>query len=192
MTEFFIFFTGFSVIIGLPTALLFYFRYRKERDYIKKISLDVKNSLTKKNSYSEISKETLILVKTGIIKKFIAKTSVYTGVSFIYIILFVKREIILYFAIILAVVLIFITVKTIYEYQRISNPENLTKIIGFVFRKKGYWLSIVYYDLQKMDYRIFSHNTFFSNTDFAVLGKLVNLIGIRKKSKVRIIRLLSF
>ncbi|MDE6789781.1 MAG: hypothetical protein K2J47_10750, partial [Ruminococcus sp.] len=128
----------------------------------------------------------------GIIKKFIVKTLVYLGVSFIYILLFVKREIILYFVIILAVMLIFFTVKTIYEYRRISNPEKLTKIIGFVFRKKGYQLSIVYYDVQKLEYRIFSHNTFFSNADFAVPGKLVNLIGVRKKSKVRIIRLLSF
>ncbi|MDE6789628.1 MAG: hypothetical protein K2J47_09980, partial [Ruminococcus sp.] len=69
MTEFFTFFAGFSVIIGLPIALMFYFRYRKERNDIKKIGLDVKNSLTKKNSYSEISKETLVLVKAGIIKK---------------------------------------------------------------------------------------------------------------------------
>lgn len=171
---------------------MFYFRYRKEHDDIKKIGLDVKNSLTKKNSYGEISKETLILVKVGIIKKFIVKTSVYLGISFIYILLFVKREIILYFVIILAAILIFLALKTIYEYRCISNPEKLTKIIGFVFRKKGYQLSIVYYDVQKLEYRIFSHNTFFSDTDFAVPGKLVNLIGIRKKSKVYIIRLLSF
>ncbi|MDE7097702.1 MAG: hypothetical protein K2O60_00960, partial [Ruminococcus sp.] len=60
MTEFFVIFAGFSIIIGLPVAVMFYCKYRKECNDIKKISLDVKNSLTKKNSYSEISRETLI------------------------------------------------------------------------------------------------------------------------------------
>lgn len=192
MTEFFVIFAGFSIIIGLPIAIMFYYNYRKECDDIKKISLDVKNSLTKKNSYSEISRETLVLVKASIIKKFILKTLVYAGVSFIYILLFVKREILLYFVAILAVALVLLTAKTIYEYRCISNPEKLTKIIGFVFRKKGYQLSIAYYDIQKLKYRVFYHNTFFSDADFAVPGKLVNLIGIRKKLGVHIIRLLSF
>ncbi len=192
MTEFLVLFFGFALITGLPVGLTWYIKNKKKQEYIRKIDLKVKNSLLTKDSYSRINPDTVRLVKNSLIRNFIVKISLYTAVLYAYAFLFAEKETIIYFIIISVILTIFLIFKILYDIKKISETEGLIKIKGFLFREKGWQRSVIYYDMKKLEYRIFSYNTFFANNYSADLGSFVNLIAIRKKSKVKIIRLLSF
>ncbi|MDE5582327.1 MAG: hypothetical protein K2J08_01295 [Ruminococcus sp.] len=192
MNEFLVLFFGFALITGLPVGLMHYIRKIKEQKYIRKIDLKVKNNLLAKDSYSKINPDTVRLVKNSLIRNFIVRISLYTAVLYAYAFLFAEKETIIYFIIISVIIAIFLIFKILYDIKKISETESLIKIKGFLFREKGWQRSVIYYDMKKLKYRIFSYNTFFTNNYSADLGSFVNLIAIRKKSKVKIIRLLSF
>ncbi len=187
-----IFFVFAIISIFLPVGFMYFISRKKEKEYIRQIDLKVKKKLITKDNYSDISLSTLRLVKNSLIKNAIVKTLVYTAVWLGYGFLFKEKEIIKFFVIIAVIFLTAFTLKFIYDIRKISKTENLIKIKGFLFRKKGYTHFVLWYDMKKLKYRVFSYNTFFSDNYSADLGSFVNIIAIRKKSSIKIIRLLSF
>ena len=185
-----------ALIIAMPFAVLKYIRFRRNLKYKRQISSDVKKRLITADNYSEIGKDALSAVKQTLLCRCIAESVIITGFFAVVIIvgLLSKTErlaIICTMVAYISVLLIF-AVRHIFGILSLSTPQKLIKVKGFVFKKSSQEISVIYYDMPKMEYRIFTQSTFIRSEELAVPGNFVNLIGIRRKNKVKIIRILSF
>lgn len=184
------------LIIAAPLGALRYIRYRRNRKYKNEISLNVKNRLISAENYGEFSGDVLRMVKSTLLRNGVIVSLLITGFFAAVIALellgrFGSDAIICTIGAYIVILLIF-AVPCILEVSRLSIPQRLIKIKGFVFRKSPQEFSVIYYDMPKTEYRIFTQSTLLNEEKLAVPGSFVNLIGIRKKGKVRIIRILSF
>lgn len=185
-----------ALIIAVPFAVLKYIRYRRNRKYKREISADVKKRLISSENYGELGKDVLSAVKQTLIRNSIVESLIITGFFAVVIIAELLRKtdrltIMCTIGAYIIVLLIF-AVRYIYGISRLSTTKKLIKIKGFVFRRDSNGFSVIYYDIPKMEYRIFTQSTFIRSEELAVPGNFVNLIGIRQKGKVKIIRILSF
>lgn len=173
-----------------------YIRYRRSRKYKKEISTDVKKRLISSENYGELGKDVLSAVKQTLLRNCIAESMIITGFFAVVIIaeLLGKTDRLTIMCTIGAyiIVLLIFAIRYIFGILRLSTTKKLIKIKGFVFLKSSQEFSVIYYDMPKMEYRIFTQSTFIRSEELAVPGNFVNLIGIRKKRKVKIIRILSF
>lgn len=185
-----------AVIFVTPVLAVRYIRYRRSRKYKKEISTDVKKRLISSENYGELGKDVLSAVKQTLLRNSVIESLIITGFFAVVIIaeLLSKTERLAIMCTIgayISVLLIF-AVRYIFAVSRLSTSQKLIKVKGFVFQKSSQEFSVIYYDMPKMEYRIFSQSTFIRSEELAVPGNFVNLIGIRKKRKVKIIRILSF
>lgn len=185
-----------ALIIAVPFAVLKYIRYRRNLKYKREISLDVKKRLISSENYGELGKDVLSAVKQTLLRNCIAESVIITGFFAVVIIAELLRKndklTIMYTIGAYILVLLIFAVRYIFGILRLSTTKNLIKIKGFVFQKSSQEFFVIYYDMPKMEYRIFTQGTFIRSEALAVPGNFVNLIGIRKKRKVKIIRILSF
>lgn len=185
-----------AVIFVIPVLAVRYIRYRRNLKYKRQISLDVKNKLISSKNYGELGKEVLFAVKQTLLRNSVIESLIITGFFAFVIVaeLLGKTDRITIMCTIGAyiIILLIFAARYIFAVLRLSTTEKLIKIKGFVFRKNSQEFSVIYYDMPKMEYRIFSQRTFIKSEELAVPGTFVNLIGIRRKRKVKIIRILSF
>lgn len=185
-----------ALIIAMPFAVLKYIRFRRNLKYKRQISSDVKKRLITADNYGEIGKDVLSAVKQTLLCRCIAESVIITGFFAVVIIvgLLSKTERLAIMCTIVAYisVLLIFAVRHIFGILSLSAPQKLIKVKGFVFQKSSQEFSVIYYDMPKMEYRIFTQGTFIRSEKLAVPGNFVNLIGIRRKNKVKIIRILSF
>lgn len=186
-----------AVIFIAPFGLMHYLRYRRDKAVMRKISLDVKNDLLKSGSYSEISDSTLRLVRSGVIGKGIASAIIYIAMIILYniaAVFFMKAYIGDAVIVILmsAALLLVYAASVFVSLIRLSRRDGLIKIKGFVCRKSNYEMLTVYYDMEKLRYRVYHCGLIFDKIHNAEPGRYVNLIAVRSRHKVRIIRILTF
>lgn len=188
---------GLLIIIGLPVLGLRLYHVNQDKKYRRKVSLDVRKRLITAENYSVLDNNTLLLMKRDIFIRHIRALLI--CLPFMVICLaaaaFKRCEYTVYLCIILAFALIavLIAVKYLTEIIRLSSAKEFVKIKGFIFREVvGHEYSVMYYDMVKLDYRVFRQDTFLHQAASARLGEFVNLIGIRTDRKVKIIRILSF
>lgn len=185
-----------AVIFVTPVLSVRYIRYRRNLKYKRQISLDVKNRLISSKNYGELGKDVLFAVKQTLLRSSVIESMIITGFFAVVIIAELLRHVdrlaIMCTVGAYILVLLIFAVRYIFGILRLSIPQKLIKIKGFVFRKDSNGFSVIYYDMPKMEYRIFTQSTFIKGEELAVPGNFVNLIGIRKKGKVKIIRMLSF
>lgn len=186
------------IFIVVFAVLIKSFIYRiKDNKHKRMVDLNVKRKLISTDNYASLSNETLILVKKEIIR---TNMLFYLITIPILVILFIAAmyekaglSVILFFvitAIIFGIVFLF---KALYEIKKLSFHNKLIKIKGFIFRKRGNSeISVLYYDMTKMEYCIFTQCLYFRHSDNAQLGQYVNLIGVKTDKKVKIIRILTF
>lgn len=188
---------GFLFIIASAILINNLLHRIKNNKHKRMIDLNIKKKLISSDNYGSLSNETLILVKKDIIR---TNMLFYLTTTPIFVILFVAAIYdkaglnVILFIIITAIIfgIMFLT-KTLYEIVTLSFYDKLIKIKGFIFRQRGNnELSVLYYDMTKMKYCIFTQNLFFRHIDNAQLGNFVNLIGVRTNKKVKIIRILTF
>ncbi len=161
------------------------------------IDLNVKKKLISSDNYGSLSNGTLILVKKDIIR---TNMLFYLITIPIFVILFIAAmyekaglSVIIFIVITDIIFGILFLLKALYEIGKLSFHDSLIKIKGFIFRQRGdNELSVLYYDMVKMKYCIFTQNLFFRHVDNAQLGDYVNLIGVKTNRKVKIIRILTF
>lgn len=185
-----------AVIILVPVGIVWYRRYLIDKKHTNMISLDVKNKLITKENYSPLDDSVLKLVKAGIIRRNIADliltAAVFAAVALLYAL--TRREVgTLYASVVLVVfLLLFFVVKTVAELSELSS-DRLIKVKAFVFRQRGFnEISVLYYDMVRMKYRVFPQKIVLRRKDEAELGAFVNLIAVKKKNRVKVIRILSF
>lgn len=185
-----------ALIIAVPVAAVRYIRYRRNLKYKREISADVKKRLISSENYGELGKDVLFAVKQTLLRNSVIESLIITGFFAVVIIaeLLKKTDRLTIMCTIGAyiIVLLIFAVRYIFGILRLSTTKKLIKIRGFVFRKDSNGFSVIYYDMPKMEYRIFTQSTFIKSEELAVPGNFVNLIGIRKSKKVKIIRILSF
>ena len=185
-----------ALILAVPFAGLKYIRYRRNQKYKREISSDVKKRLISSENYGELGKNVLFAVKQTLLRNGLIESMIITGFFAVVIIaeLLRKADSLAIMCTIGAyiVVLLIFAVRCICGISRLSTTKELIKIKGFVFRRDSNGFSVLYYDMTKMEYRIFTQDTLIRSEELAVPGNFVNLIGIRQKGKVKIIRILSF
>lgn len=186
-----------AVIFIAPFGLMYYLRYRRDKAIMRKISLDVKNELLKSGSYSDISDSTLRLVRSGVIGKSIATAIIYIAMIILYniaAVFFMKAYIgdVIIVTLMSAALLLFYAASVFVSLIRLSRRDGLIKIKGFVCRKSNYEMLTVYYDMEKLRYRVHHCGLIFDKIHNAEPGRLVNLIAVRSRHRVRIIRILTF
>ena len=185
-----------AIIVFVPVGIVWYRRYLIDKKHTNMISLDVKNRLITKENYSPLDGSVLKLVKAEIIRRNIAylllTVAVFAAVTLLYAL--TRREVgTLYAAAVLAVfLLLFFAAKTVVELAELSS-DRLIKVKAFVFRQRGFnEISVLYYDMVRMKYRVFPQKIVLRRKDEAELGSFVNLIAVKKKNRVKVIRILSF
>ena len=185
-----------AIIVFVPVGIVWYRRYLIDKKHTNMISLDVKSRLITKENYSPLDGSVLKLVKAEIIRRNIAylllTAAVFAAVTLLYAL--TRREVgTLYAAAVLAVfLLLFFAAKTVGELAELSS-DRLIKVKAFVFRQRGFnEISVLYYDMVRMKYRVFPQKIVLRRKDEAELGSFVNLIAVKKKNRVKVIRILSF
>ncbi|MBR1823875.1 MAG: hypothetical protein IJ779_06555 [Ruminococcus sp.] len=185
-----------AIIVFVTVGIVWYRRYLIDKKHTNMISLDVKNRLITKENYSPLDGSVLKLVKAEIIRRNIAylllTVAVFAAVTLLYAL--TRREVgTLYAAAVLAVfLLLFFAAKTVVELAELSS-DRLIKVKAFVFRQRGFnEISVLYYDMIRMKYRVFPQKIVLRRKDEAELGSFVNLIAVKKKNRVKVIRILSF
>lgn len=168
-----------------------------ERKYRRKVSLDVRKRLITAENYSVLDNNTLLLMKNDIFNRHLRALLI--CLPFMTIILLIAAlkhcESIVYLSIVLAFAFIaaLIIVKYLTEISRLSSAKEFVKIKGFIFREVvGNEYAVMYYDMVKLDYRVFRQDIFLHQAHSAQLGEFVTLIGVRTDKKVKVIRILSF
>lgn|GEM_PF-1352336 len=184
------------VIFGLPIGWMWYRRYRRDKEHMRKVSLEVKNHLIGNGNYAPLDMGVLRLVREEILRRevvsFFLCMAALSGFFLLIWLFKLEGAELFYFWIISAGLLVFHAARLLWEELRL--PENdLIKIRGFIFRTiNDDRISVLYYDMRKMKYRIFSQSIFLKRREQMELGTYVNLIGIKTKRRVRIIQVLSF
>ena len=184
------------VIFGLPIGGMWYRRYRRDKEHMRKVSLEVKNHLIGNGNYAPLDMGVLRLVREEILRRevvsFFLCMAALSGFFLLIWLFKLEGAELFYFWIISAGLLVFHAARLLWEELRL--PENdLIKIRGFIFRTiNDDRISVLYYDMRKMKYRIFSQSIFLKRREQMEMGTYVNLIGIKTKRRVRIIQVLSF
>lgn len=184
------------IIVLSPLLVLKLIRDRRNLKYKRQISLDVKNKLISSKNYGELGKNVLFAVKQTLFRSSVIESMIITGFFAVVLIAellgHIDRLTIMCTIGTYIIILLIFAARYIFSILRLSTPQKLIKIKGFVFRKSSHEFSVIYYDMPKMEYRIFTQSTFIKDEELAVPGTFVNLIGIRTDKKVKIIRMLSF
>ena len=183
------------LIIGAPVLGL---RLKHKREFLKyrrRISQDVKNRLISSDNYQPVDPGILRMVKAELVRQSLVGSLLFIAVTAAVAVLFYEwrkePEIFTVLGLLSAAVLVFFIARAAVGIIRLSSGE-LVKVKAFVFRRKGWEKTVIYYDMPRMDYRFFGQNSFLMKDDQAELGSFVNLIGIKTKRRVKIIRILSF
>ena len=184
------------VIFGLPIGGMWYRRYRRDKEYMRKVSLEVKNHLIGNGNYAPLDRGILRLVREEILRRevvsFFLCMAALSGFFLLIWLFKLEGAELFYFWIISAGLLVFHAARLLWEELRLPQ-KDLIKIRGFIFRTiNDDRISVLYYDMRKMKYRIFSQSIFLKRREQMELGTYVNLIGIKTKRRVRIIQVLSF
>ena len=188
---------GLLVFVGLIVLGIRLHHIYLERKYRRKVSLDVRKRLITAENYSALDNSTLLLMKNDIFNRHMRALLI--CLPFMAIILLIAAlkhsEPIVYLSIVLAFTFIgsLIIVKYLTEISRLSSAKEFVKIKGFIFREVvGHEYSVMYYDMVKLDYRVFRQDIFLHQAQSAHLGEFVTLIGVRTPKKVKIVRILTF
>ena len=190
---------GFVVIAALGELLsipiINFRRYRSFRkpNFRREVSLEVKKRLITADNYGSLSSDTLKLVKRDIIRNHLVTIAV---IAAFVIVLTIAAAIMHGEPALITSILSFgaatAFMSLAYRLLRLSPAGRLVKVKGFVFGMNSSMVCVMYYDMPRMDYRIFTQNTPLRTPSAAQLGEFVNLIGVKTKRRVRIIRILSF
>ncbi|MBQ8960712.1 MAG: hypothetical protein IJ071_05790 [Ruminococcus sp.] len=184
------------IICGLPIWVVWYRRHRMDKKHMSQISLQVKNDLIGRGNYAPLDSGIQRLVREEILRRDLTSFILCMGaLALAFLVgwlLKIEGAELFYFWIIAAGILLFHIIRQVIEQLRL--PKNgLVKIRGFIFRTiNDDRISVLYYDMPKMKYRIFSQSLFLKRREQMELGTYVNLIGVRYKKHVRIVRVLSF
>ena len=183
------------IIIGAPVLGL---RLKHKREFLKyrrRISQDVKNRLISSDNYQPVDPGILRMVKAETVRQSLVGTLLFTAVTAVVAMLFYiwrkETEIFAVLGLLAGAVVIFFAARAVIIIFRLSSGE-LIKVKAFVFRRKGWEKTVIYYDMPRMDYRFFGQNSFLQREGQAELGTFVYLIGIKTKRRVKIILILSF
>ncbi len=188
---------GLFIIFVLPFVCLRLYHVHQDKKYRRKVSLDVRKRLITAENYSVLDKNTLLLMKHDIFIRHIRSLLICLPFMVICLLAAAFRhcEYTVYLCIVLAfaVIAVLIALKYLTEILRLSSAREFVKIKGFIFREVvGHEYSVLYYDMVKLDYRVFRQDIYLHQAASVRLGEFVNLIGIRTDRKVKIIRILSF
>lgn len=178
-----------AVIFCAPVLFMWYRRRKAERSYLRKIDQRVKNELLSREDSNAISGDVMAMVKGHILRSH-ALTLLIAEVLFIGVSVLGGGEVL-----ILAVTLplIVTAVSAAVKLNSLSDGPELIKVKAFVFRKGAWEISVAYYDMQRLEYRVFTQSTLFENIDSSIqAGKYVNLIVRRKENGYHVIRVLMF
>lgn len=188
---------GLLIFIGLIVLGLRLHHAYIERKYRRKVSLDVRKRLITAENYSALDNNTLLLMKNDIFNRHMRSILICLPfMAVCLVIAFLNHcEYTVYLCIVLAfgVIAGLIAVKYITEIIWLSPAKEFVKIKGFIFREVvGHEYSVMYYDMVKLDYRVFRQDIYLHQAGAARLGEFVTLIGVRTPKKVKIIRILTF
>ena len=182
---------GFLIIFGLPLLLLKLRHLRQNQKGRKEAGLDVKKRLITAENYSALDPNVLMLMKSDIFIRHMRELLLCIPVMA----LLKHSESAVYISIVSAfgIIAAIIVFGCLSDMRSLSSRKDFIKIKGFVFGQIGTnELLVLYYDMEKLDYRVFRQNIWRHKADAAQLGSFVNLIGIRTAKRVKIIRILSF
>lgn len=178
-----------AVIFCAPVLFMWYRRRKAERSYLRKIDRRVKNELLSREGSNVIGGEVMAMVK-GYILRSHALTLVIAEVLFIGVSVLGAGEVL---PIVVALPVIATAVSAAVKLHGLSDGHELIKVKAFVFRKSSWEISAAYYDMQRLEYRVFTQGTLFENIDSSVqAGKYVNLIVRRKENGYHVVRVLMF
>lgn len=188
---------GLLLSVACAVGIVRGIRSLRDRRDMKRVSLEVKKRLITAENYSALDSWTLSMFRREIIRRHVISFLMGAAVAVILIIAaLIDRSGVSVIAGILLLTLLygsFIAAVCAYNIKRVSPAGQFIKIKGFIFRSRGsYEVSVMYYDMVKLKYRIHTQDMFFRKTDNARLGDFVNLVGIRKDRRVKIIRILTF
>lgn len=178
-----------AVIIGAPLLAVRYARARADRRCLKKLDQRVKNELLSREGGSIIGADVMAMVKGHILRSH-ALFLLIAEVMFVGVSLLGGGEV-LFAAVVLP--LIATAVSAAVKLHGLADSSALIKVKAFVFRQGRWAISAAYYDMQRLEYRVFTQGTLFEDIDSTVTaGKYVNLIVRRKARGYRVVRILRF
>ena len=181
---------GFAaVIIGVPVLAMRYARVRAARNYIRKIDQRVKNELLSRESNGAIGEDVMAMVKGHILRSDMI-TLLIAEVLFIGVSVVGGGGVP---AVVVGLPLILTAISVAVKLHGLADRAALIKVRAFVFRKCSWEVSAAYYDMQRLEYRVFTQGTLFENIDSTIrAGEYVNLIVRRTERGYRVVRILRF
>ena len=178
-----------AVIFLVPFLIVRGIRFYKDKRLMKKIDISVKKKLLANIGDTSISESTLRLVRGYILKQHIFTAAVF---ELIFIIALIVCGWDIAFLYVMTGIAVFSAVAAAFRLALISGIRDLKKIMGFICRKGNYGITVIYYDMKVLKYRMFTVGTVFERSDNIRLGSFINLIASDNIFGTHIIRLLIF
>lgn len=175
------------IIFVLPVVAMKYHRYRKDKKWLRKLDMRVKDELISSTSRGAIDPMVMAMVKGHIVKTRL----LWCGIALA---IFGFAALIWDFLLILGAVPIcgVVTADMLYRLFGLRDVSTLMKVKAFVFRTRSSDAAAVYYDMQRLGYRTFAQSTMFVSGTKAEAGRYVYLIVRRSEKSYHPVMILDF